>query len=38
MARLPLADSHLSLSPYEILPVAPENKYFMIFSYIIMTL
>ena len=33
-----MADSNLFLSPYEILPTAPENKYLMKFSHFIMKL
>ena len=31
-----MADSLLFLSPYEILPIAPENKYLRKFSYLIL--
>ena len=33
-----MANSNSFLSPYEILPIAQENKYFMIFSYFIVKL
>ena len=33
-----MADSNLFLSPYKILPIAPENKYLRKFSYFIMKL
>ena len=33
-----MADSNLFLSPYEILPIAPSNKYISRFSYFIMKL
>ena len=33
-----MADSNLFLSPHEILPIAPENKYLRKVSYLIMEL
>ena len=33
-----MAISHSFLSPYEILPIAQENKYLMIFSYFVVKL